>query len=322
MDLYEIYRGVEKGELLNLAYPSLGHIAEPRDAPRRDIDISTATEKYMESLGLGSGWSVVPTPGTAEAVEALATLLPRGRTAYLLPWHIDIKRILKRIYKPIATIPSEGLDPIPSFLDHNFEYDGLYYIEIPDRTTGKIYLDLLTKMVETVIDKAGLLLVDITYLHTLPSRTRDEVSSLLSTEEIWTAYIARLPESLTRHGETAPILIYRAGELEVESAPPPIARLTASDLIYQTSVWDGLLDKVSETLQLRRDMLRDMGVEPGEVAVAIPVENPENAELTARSRNVVVKRLDVIRSIGISLYTETNYVEAVEKIRDVITARP
>ncbi len=322
MDLHEIYSGVERGELLNLAYPSLGHIAEPSDAPRRDIDLSTAAEKYMESLGLGSGWRASAVPSPREAIEAVASLLPRGRTAYALPWHTEAEKALKRIYKPLVSIPVDGADPIPSFLDYNFEYDGLYYIETPDRTTGKTYLDLLAKIVETLVDKAGLILIDITYLHTIPIEERRAVARLLSIEEVWAAYLARLPESLTRHDYTAPILIHRIDGLDVEQAPPPIARSTASDLIYQTSLWDGLIDTVSETIGLRKEVLREIGIEAWGASVTIEVEDPGDAELIARSRGVVLRRVDSIRRIGMSLYTRTDFPKAVEKIRDVLEARP
>ncbi len=322
MDLHDVYRGVEKGELLNLAYPSLGHIAEPSDVPRRDVDLSIAAEKYMESLGLGSGWRASAVPSPREAIEAVASLLPRGRTAYILPWHTEAEKALKRIYKPLVSIPVDGVDPIPSFLDYNFEYDGLYYIEIPDRTTGKTYLNLLAKIVETLVDKAGLILVDITYLHTAPSDEREAVARLLSIEEVWSAYLARLPESLTRHDYTATILIHRIDGLDIDPAPPPIARSTASDLIYQVSLWDGLIDTVSETLSQRKELLREIGIEAGGASVAIEVEDPGDAELIARSRGVILRRLDIIGRIGMSLYTKTDFPKAVEKIRDVLEARP
>ena len=148
------------------------------------------------------------------------------------------------------------------------------------------------------------------------------MARLLSIEEVWAAYLARLPESLTRHDYTAPILIHRIDGLDVEQAPPPIARSTASDLIYQTSLWDGLIDTVSETIGLRKEVLREIGIETGGASVTIEVEDPGDAELIARSRGVVLRRVDSIRRIGMSLYTRTDFPKAVEKIRDVLEARP
>ncbi len=314
----DIRRWVEKVDWkYNLAFEWLGHIGGVE--PARSGGFEAASEKLLERIGFELGHKPYPCRDIYDALEALDHIVLRGRTAYTLPWYWEEKLFFTRHYRPHVDIPLEDGEPKAGFLDLHFEYEGLYIISLPDRVTGEVYRDLLRKIVESVLDKGGHILLDITYLPIVDidipwlNRLLTPISSHVS------IYLG-CNNLLTRHSDTTGILYTSLDEesINIRWEHEYIVEKTSREINTLISLWDDIVESLSKEAAERGVVATGQGFNTNVFRGYVEVDDVERMNNLLLGAGILTMPIPELSRIYISLLTDTEFKDAVEKAGEVI----
>jgi len=303
----------------NLAYEFLGHIGGV-DTDRAG-GFQEASLKILENLGVNHEYIPYPCRNIYDALESIDTLIPRGRTAYIHTWNHLEREFLERHYRPYVEYPLINGKPDHTFLDLHFEYDGTYLISIPDRVTGEVYIDLLRKIVESILDKGGIAVLDLTHI---PYSFREVGNIHKTLEPIWgnTFIYISFNESLTTPGITTGCL-YIPIELDDEIKIKPwdhrhIVDRTGGELHVINAVWSSYLERVNNILEERRRIASKKGFKIHGNRGYLEVRDVNAIHSLLTGLGILTLPVESLGRIYISLTTDTSFKEAIEKVEDVL----
>ena len=324
-----------KNPPLNFYDPIYGHIGYKilnsfigeGELKKPDINVSTAIEKIGQRLYLDKyGYTSAPINGIEDVVISIDRELPKGNTAYILPWYNLEEEMYKTLYRPYFKIPIEDMKPKEGILQYNYEYNGIYHLKIPDRYTGGTYLDLLKEYVETILEVGGYLILDITYLHTLEDfdGTLTRLMKLIEPISRYTIFYLDMSRSHV-NPNSGLALAYASNRITntIMDVRGINSKLVMDDTILLEIftldlIWNEYLNNVRKVLKEKKKMLKkllkNISLESSYTLTISSNASLEKAEKLLNENIIVEPIYEPVEGITLDLYTDTGGEEVFEEL--------
>jgi len=318
----------------NFYDPIYGHIGTKildtilgeHDIKKPHLPLNILLEKFGQRLHINlNEYSPIPVKGIEDVIIAIDRSIPKGNTAYILPWYHQEEEIYKTLFRPYFKIPIEGLKPREGMLQYNYEYKGIYHLKIPDRYTGEIYLDLLKEYVETILEVGGYLILDITYIHTVEDFNETAEKLLRMIEPISRRVIFYIDLSRSYINPKAEYCVayspYQITDIIINHRGINIAGLLDDtlpvELFTLDLLWNEYLNQVRTTLESKKKILkRNLKNKFLESSYTLTIGFSGSLELAEKllNENIIVEPIETpLEGITIDLYTDAEE-EAMEKL--------
>jgi len=319
---------LNKGKKVKNFYdPIYGHIGEKilnlflsGEIKNPDIDLISILESLGMRLSLDTyGYSPTPIRGIEDIIYSIDKILPKGNTAYILPWYIVEEEIYRTLYRPYFKIPIEGYKPKHGFLQHNYEYNGVYHLHIPDKYTGDFYHDLLKEYIETILETGGYLILDITYIHTMERADQTITNLIKYIEPVAKRTILYLDISRSFIDPRYEVALSYTSDLisnsikEYRGVPPRflIDKELIRKLFTLDTLWNDYIHRINEYISNKRETINKYLGEliALESPYTVTLEDEEYMETSERllDRDVIVEPIEEpLKGININIYTDAD----------------
>lgn len=314
-------------QIKNFYDPIYGHIGDQilnrflsDEIKNPDIDLITVLERLGVRLSLDIyGYSTTPIRGIEDIIYSIDKIIPKGNTAYILPWYRVEEEIYRTLYRPYFKIPIEDLKPRKRILQYNYEYNGVYHLHIPDKYTGEFYYDLLKEYIETILETGGYLILDITYIHTMDEADQAITDLVRYIEPVAKRTILYLDISRSFIDPRYEVAISYTSDLisnsikEYRGIPPRfiIDKELIRKLFTIETLWNDYIHRINEDINKRKKMINKYLGEliALESPYTVTLEDDEYMETSERllDRDIIVEPIEEpLKGININIYTDAD----------------